>query len=110
LDVRDIVNAYRMIATNPNVFGRPEYVYNVCSGVPTKIHDLLDELIKLSDVAIDIIYAPEKFRPIDVDIYVGSRDRIRDIVGWEPQIPLRSSLQGILEDWRSRLLRGNNNG
>ncbi len=95
-DVRDTVRAYRAIVER----GRPGRVYNVCSGRGTVIRDLLDLLIARAQVPGRVRVDPARYRPNDAPLVVGDPSRIRDELGWAPQIPLERTVDDLLQYWR----------
>ncbi|MGE5246678.1 MAG: GDP-mannose 4,6-dehydratase [Betaproteobacteria bacterium] len=101
-DVRDTVRAYRLIVER----GRPGRTYNVCSGRAIGIGDLLDLMLARARVPIRIRIDPARYRPNDVPVVVGDPSRIRDEIGWAPEIPLERSLDDLLAYWRRESARG----
>ena len=97
LDVEDVVEAYLRLL-DPAV---PGGAYNVASGRGVRIGELLDTLIGLSSVDPRIETDPQRYRPTDFSI--GNAERLRAATGWEPAIPLASSLERLLSDWRVRV-------
>lgn len=97
LDVEDVVGAY-LCLLDPAV---PCDVYNVASGVPVKIQQLLDTLIDLAGINPEIGTNPAFFRPTDQ--LVGDASKLRAATGWAPTIPLRETLAGLLAGWRERV-------
>jgi GDP-4-dehydro-6-deoxy-D-mannose reductase len=97
-DVRDVVRAYRLLATN----GAGGEVYNVCSGVARQVEELFKILIAQSSVAVEPREDPELFRPIDVPMLVGDNSRLVELTGWHPEIDLSQTLVAVLEYWRAR--------
>ncbi|RKZ32802.1 hypothetical protein DRQ33_05230 [bacterium] len=97
-DVRDVVRAYRLLLQNVDTG-----VFNVCSGNPVKIQNILDILIELSGIDVDVQTDPERLRPIDVPQIYGSHQKITDAVNWKPQIPLKQSLEDILNWWKDNV-------
>jgi GDP-4-dehydro-6-deoxy-D-mannose reductase len=97
-DVRDVVRAYRLLATN----GAAGQVYNVCSGVARQVEELFKILIAHSSVPIEAREDPELFRPVDVPMLVGDNSRLVDLVGWHPEIDLSQTLVAVLDYWRAR--------
>ena len=95
-DVRDVVRAYWLLGTK----GVPGETYNVCSGEPISIQDLLEQLISLSKVKIKIVQDPEKMRSLDASYQAGDCDKLQRATGWKPETPLQESLQDILDYWR----------
>ena len=96
-DVRDTVRAYHVIATR----GRPGRAYNVCSGRAVAIRDLLDMLLARARVPIRVRVDPARYRPNDAPLLLGDPSRIRDELGWVPEIPLEQTVDDLLEYWRS---------
>jgi len=97
-DVRDTVRAYRLIVDR----GEPRRAYNVCSGHAITIRDLLDMLIARARVPVGVKADPARYRPNDVPLLVGDPSRIRNELGWVPQIPLEQTLDDLLDYWRTQ--------
>ena len=98
-DVRDTVRAYVAIMDR-GVAGRP---YNVCSGHAMSIRDLLNRLLELSSVNITVLTDPKRYRPNDLPMVLGDGSRIRDELGWIPEIPVETTIRDVMEDWRLRV-------
>jgi GDP-4-dehydro-6-deoxy-D-mannose reductase len=92
-DVRDVARAYVVLAT-VGAERLNHTIYNICSGVSTKgttILDLLKESFGASDVEVKVDQS--RIRPHDVmDIY-GSRDRLTQDTGWQPEISVEQMVQ-----------------
>jgi len=97
-DVRDVVRAYRLLVEQ----GAPGEAYNVCSGVAVRIADLADSLLDLARQRMRLVVDPTRHRPIDVPVLRGSNEKLRAATGWEPAIPLSTTLADILDEWRHR--------
>lgn len=97
-DVRDTVRAYRLIGER----GRSGRLYNVCSGRTVVIRELLEMLLARARVPIAVRTDPARFRPIDQPVVLGDNTRVRDELGWTPQIPLQQTLDDVLEYWRGQ--------
>ncbi len=95
-DVRDVARAYRVVMER----GTAGRAYNVCSGHAVVIRDLLDALIGRARVPIRVRVDPERYRPNDVPLVLGSPARIRDELGWRPLIPFEQTLDDLLAYWR----------
>ena len=92
LDVRDVVDAYITLAEN----GEPGEVYNVCSGVPMRIQDILRLLIQIADVPLEVREDPARIRGSDVRTFYGDNTKLCAL-GWAPKVPLGRSLSEIFE-------------
>ena len=98
-DVRDVVRAYRLLIEK----GGPERPYNVCSGRDLAVQDLAEQLLELATAPMELVQDPDLVRPVDVPVLRGSNDRLREATGWEPSIPLRTTLADLLDDARRRV-------
>lgn len=98
LDVRDVADAYRLLIES----GTPGEVYNVASGQGQRIGDLLDILLEAAGLsgAVEVV-ADASPRPGDPEALVGDASRLRDGLGWAPQIPMATSLVDTLDSYRA---------
>jgi GDP-4-dehydro-6-deoxy-D-mannose reductase len=53
------------------------------------------------DVGVEVDEA--RLRPAETPRIFGSYERIREAVGWEPEIPLDRTLGDLLNWWRDRI-------
>lgn len=98
-DVRDVLRAYWLLLDR----GLPGDVYNVCSGRGVRIGDLLDLLIRLSGIDVEVRVDPQKVRRAEIPEVVGDPSRIREVTGWQADVPLERTLRYLLDGWRERL-------
>lgn len=99
-DVRDMVQAY-CIAILQSPAGE---VYNLGSGEGLKVRDILDKLIRFSNVKIRICHDPTRIRTVDVPKLVIDYSKFNNLTGWHPEIPIEKSLEDVLDWWRKRVL------
>jgi len=97
-DVRDIVKAYRLLALK----GESGEVYNVGSGTSVKIQDILDKLLKLSKAGISVEQDPARMRPSDTPVIEADISKVTKCTGWKPEIPLETTLEDVLNEWRAK--------
>ena len=97
-DVRDTVRAYRLILER----GQAGRHYNVCSGHAITIQHLLDLLIARARVPVAVRPDPARYRPNDAPILLGDNSRLRNELGWSPEIPIEQTLDDLLEFWRAQ--------
>ena len=97
--VHDMARGFQAAAEH----GRPGAAYNLCSGRGVSIQEVLDELLALSasEIAVDI--DRERFRPVDVPLFVGDGSLALRELGWRPEISMTQTLQQTLEYWRERV-------
>ncbi len=98
-DVRDMVRAYYLAATR----GAPGEVYNIGSGQSHAIQELLDILLSYSQVEMAVERDPARLRPSDVPDARCDASKFRALTGWQPTIPLETTLRDVLDDWRARV-------
>jgi len=94
-DVRDIVQAYVMLATAPTL---GHNIYNVCSGYSLSGSDILHKLKEAVERA-DIIFEvdPSLIRPTDAQEIVGDSSRLQDELGWKPQYTIDQTIKDFVE-------------
>ena len=91
LDVRDVVDAYIALART----GIPGEIYNICSGKPLKIKELLRQLVTIAHVPVEIREDPARMRPVDIPISFGDNAKLRGATDWAPTRPLAETLRAI---------------
>jgi GDP-4-dehydro-6-deoxy-D-mannose reductase len=96
-DVRDVVAAYRLLVQE----GAPGAVYNVCSGRDVAMADVAAQLLELAGVELALETDPALVRPVDVPVLRGDAGRLRAVTGWEPTIPLATTLADVLSSWEA---------
>ena len=97
LDVGDVVEAYLRLL-DPAVGAS---IYNVASGVGTRLGDLLDALLDLTNLRTSIERDPERYRPADWS--VGNAGRLRAATGWKPSVSIERMLERLLADWSRKI-------
>ena len=98
-DVRDIVNGYTRVAEKVNT----NEIFNICSGQKITIKELLDMLLSMSAKPIEVKIDCSKVRKHETYYLGGSHARLTEITRWIPEIPLKKSLNDILEFWREKV-------
>lgn len=95
-DVRDSVSAYRLLAEH----GKSGEIYNICSGKGQSIEQVLNQLVELAKVDIFTELDPERNRPSDCPIKIGSIEKLTETTGWSPVIEISKTLSDVLESVR----------
>jgi GDP-4-dehydro-6-deoxy-D-mannose reductase len=101
LDVRDVCEGY---VAALNIAAASGAVFNLASGTPRRIGDILDALIARTGIAPRIETEVGRLRPTDVERVVGNSQAARAGLGWAPQIAWEQTLDDVLSDWRGRSL------
>lgn len=96
-DVRDVARAYALLLAK----GTSGRAYNIASGRMTPVRDILDTLCDIAKTTPKIEIDPDLFRPTDNRPSYNTA-RLRDDVGWQPEIPLRQTLADIFADLLAR--------
>jgi GDP-4-dehydro-6-deoxy-D-mannose reductase len=91
-DVRDVVRAYRLLVER----GQPGQSYNVCSGTDVAIEDLVRRMLALAGADLELEVDPGLLRPADVPVLRGDPARLMAATGWQPEIPLDTTLADVL--------------
>jgi GDP-4-dehydro-6-deoxy-D-mannose reductase len=100
LDVADVCSAYAAaLATDTP----PGAVYNIASGTPRRIGDILDTLLARSRIEPRIEVEAQRLRPSDVERVAGDARRAHRDLHWRPIVPWEDTLDRVLNDWRRRI-------
>jgi GDP-4-dehydro-6-deoxy-D-mannose reductase len=96
LDVRDVVRAYALLAD----VGEAGRVYNVATGAPVMIGDVLDRLRSQCRARTTIETDPARMRAADIECSSGDPLRTWTETNWSPRFPLNTTLTDTLDYWR----------
>lgn len=93
INVRDVVRANLIASEHPNAAGK---IFNICTGIETRLLDLLDVMYELLPNAPK----PEFAAPRPGDIYrsLGSPQKAADVMGFHAQVSLVDGLKETI-DW-----------
>jgi GDP-4-dehydro-6-deoxy-D-mannose reductase len=98
-DVRDVVRAYRLLASR----GNGGEVYNLGTGQGTRLSDALAILKTLAKTPIEVHVDPARLRPVDQPLLVADASKLRAATGWEPRYRIEQTLADTLDFWREAL-------
>lgn len=101
LDVRDVAAAYRACLLK----GKRGVHYNIASGIPYSIKEILNMLVGMCRVKVEIKEEKERFRPVDIALLTGDGDRLREDTGWAPVHSIEEALEGLFDYWREDVRR-----
>ncbi|MHB1647109.1 MAG: GDP-mannose 4,6-dehydratase [bacterium] len=79
------------------------YVYNVCSETETSIRSIINIMFEITGVEAKIEIDKNKLRPNEQKRVYGSNEKIKNITGWEPKIPIKQSMADTLNYWKEKL-------
>lgn len=92
INVHDIVRANIIASEHPDAAGK---IFNICTGVETRLLDLLDVLYEMFPNAPKHEFAPP--RAGDLYLSVGSPQKASDVMGFKAQVSLRDGLKEVVE-------------
>ncbi len=98
-DVRDMVRGY-YLALERGIAGD---VYNLGSGKPRAIREIVETYQRLARVPFEIEFDPQRMRPSDTPVSYCDASKIKRVTGWQPEIPFEQTLQDTLEYWREKV-------
>jgi GDP-4-dehydro-6-deoxy-D-mannose reductase len=94
LDIHDTVEAIWMLCRKPAA----GEIFNICSGRPVKIADLLKMMVTCTGADIKIEVDPQRLRGTsDVNTIFGSCEKLQCYCGWKPQTPLEISIRRMFK-------------
>jgi UDP-glucose 4-epimerase len=96
INVHDVVQANLIASQHP---AAPGQIFNVCTGIETRLLDLLDILYEIFPNAPRHIHA----EPRAGDIYrsIGTPKKAMDILGFKPVVTLASGVKEAVEEMRA---------
>jgi len=92
IDIRDVVAAYWKIM-NSNFSGE---VFNIGSGKPIKIRNIVENFIKFSGLNIKVVQKGKLVKKIDIPSIYADITKIRKMLKWKPEITLEQSIKDTL--------------
>lgn len=106
LDVRDVCAAYVACLHRASTEGNPipsGSIFNISSGVPRRIGDVLEELREIAGVAVELRADPARMRPSEIPLAISDASRANAVLGWRPTITWHQTLSDVLSDWHNRV-------
>lgn len=100
-DVRDVVRAYALLLEQ----GRGGRAYNIASGTMIPVREILDVLCEIAQIRPRIEMDPALFRPNE-NRPAYDTSRIRQDIGWRPELSLHQSLADVYADTLARQSAG----
>jgi len=98
INVRDIVQANLLASQHP---AAPGQIFNVCTGVETRLLDLLEILYEIFPNAPKHVHA----EPRAGDIYrsIGTPKKAMEVLGFKPQVTLVEGVKEAVEEMRETM-------
>lgn len=103
IDVRDTVRAYAMLMAKHE----DGVAYNICgpANAVREMRYFTDALIDISGLgdAVTTRVSDELWRPVDIEVQIGSTAKLVAQTGWTPDIPIKQTLTDLYDYWRRKL-------
>jgi len=97
-DVRDIVRAYRLLATMPYL---QHDIYNVSSGNSYSAQDIFDLLNEALNADVEVVVDASKNRPTDANEIIGDSSLLQKELGWSPKVTLKKTIEDFVASQRN---------
>jgi len=97
INIHDVVRANLIASEHPNAAGK---IFNICTGIETRLLDLLDVMNELFPNARKPEFAPP--RPGDIYRSVGSPQKALDMMNFKPTVSLTNGLKETLDRIRTQ--------
>jgi dTDP-glucose 4,6-dehydratase len=95
--IEDHVNAYLTCLGNEKTMGE---AFNFCTGIGYTVKDTVDKIAKLTDFKGEIQWCSAPQRPTESKIIIGSYQKAKKILGWEPKWDLEKGLVQTVKWWK----------
>jgi len=102
LDVRDVCDAYVACLARADRIA-PGSIFNLASGTPRRIGDILDALLAQAGVTAEIATGTTLLRRAEIPSASGNAAAARAAFDWQPAIPWERTLADVLAYWRDRV-------
>jgi GDP-4-dehydro-6-deoxy-D-mannose reductase len=98
LPVADVLRAYsaavkQVLSAKTGSFD----VFNIASAQPRRIASVLDDLIRLSKLAVTVEQDPARMRPSEIGIAAGNANKFSSTTNWEPTASWDDALTELLK-------------
>jgi GDP-6-deoxy-D-talose 4-dehydrogenase len=94
-DVRTVAAAYAKLLTEPAAIGE---TFNICSGRAVSLREVVEMVSELSGHQLEVTVNPAFVRANEVRSLCGSPDKLEKVIGPLDSIPLRQTLDWMLEN------------
>jgi GDP-4-dehydro-6-deoxy-D-mannose reductase len=84
-------------------------LFNVASGQPRRIGDLLDVMVHSGTCPVEVAVDPTRFRQAEIPRAVGDARALCQQLGWSPRHSVDELVRGLLIYWRGKI-SGRNSG
>ena len=104
LDIGDAIKAYISILDNLSQLPM-RATYNVGSGQPINMKNLVDKMVKLARVPVEVRVDPSRFRSDEVPSQSVGFDKLHAATSWKPTQSMDHTIVQLIEYWREQISR-----
>jgi GDP-4-dehydro-6-deoxy-D-mannose reductase len=107
-DSRDAVRAYFLLLeeSEKGNIKCGDY-FNIAGEEVFKLPDVIDLILSMSKRHdIKVVTDENRLRPIDADYQMFDNTKIRSVINWKPEIPVRQMFNDLLNHWRDEISKG----
>jgi GDP-4-dehydro-6-deoxy-D-mannose reductase len=107
-DTRDAVRAYYLLMLQAEMSNiKCGDCFNIAGEEAFKLPEVIEILLGMSTTPnIQVVSDQERFRPIDADYQMFDNSKIRSLIDWKPEIPVKKMLSDLLNHWRNQIAKG----
>lgn len=100
LYVDDHISAYLTCLSNPKV---KREAFNFCTEREVTIKELVEIISKLTEFEGEILWNTIPARPLDIKRLIGSYEKAKRVLGWQPKFSLEEGLKRTVEFWKGKI-------
>jgi GDP-4-dehydro-6-deoxy-D-mannose reductase len=100
-DVRDIVDVYYrlMLEYQKGNIATGE-IFHIAGNELHTMQYYLDTMLKIADLPyVTLEIEPKFFRKVDIPIQIPDDTKVRELLNWEPTIPIEKTLEDLINYW-----------
>lgn len=107
-DTRDAVRAYYLLMLQAEMSNiKCGDCFNIAGEEAFKLPEVIEILLGMSTTPnIQVVSDQERFRPIDADYQMFDNTKIKSVIDWKPEIPVKKMLSDLLNHWRNQIAKG----
>ena len=102
MDVRDCCRAYYLLMKHAH----PGEAFNIGGDTLFSIGELLDQMLEMAGLKarVELKVDPNLVRPVDIPVQICDSRKCRELTGWKPTIPIRQTLEDLLEYFSRKIV------
>ena len=109
-DVRDIVDVYYLLMME-FMAGNIDTgeIFHIAGNDLRTMQDYLDIMLDIAGLAdsVTLEIEPKFLRKVEIPVQIPDDTKVRQLLGWEPSIPIEQTLEDLIDYWLGELDNGN---